>query len=297
MTVKVLSNSGWGADLAHAVDGLLYAVTHRVPVELYLPVPWQYTTGRRHQDPVCPTADLDCYFLAHSNCSTKSRRSGGPLEKAHFWVPWKGFLGQASWQWMILQYATRAQTWLRHKAVDLAATVPLPTPCAVVHVRRADVVLHGRFSRRYHKIAEYMSSVMSSLPPQQQRQLGPHILLLTDDANAIAEALAYNRRHNLHYQWHYFDRPRHKGPEGGWENQIPSTDPEWEVVVLHATFLLIRRCNLLVHSKSNLADYYYAVMSQANAAVQRIDLDASKSHEQIHNAQNAETVRVSSRFN
>jgi hypothetical protein len=312
MITKILSNSGWGADLSHVVDGLLYAVTNDVPVQLVFPVPWQYTVGRLQQNnnrPVCPTADLSCYFLPLSNCETTTRRSQhwriGPLSsesKAHYLYPWHGFYSKSDDRIQsLLQYATRPQTWLRRKAVALAATLDdLPTDCSVMHVRRSDVVLHGVFSRAYHKISEYVRAASPLL--------GPNVLLLTDDANAIAEALAYNSRrrnndkHTIH--WFYLDRPRHKGPEGGWENQIPSQNPEWEVVVLHATFLLIQRCNLLVHSKSNLADYYFATMKlrqqqevTTTPRVTRIDLDEFRNHNEVHNANNVETTRISTRYN
>jgi len=340
---KVLSNSGWGADVSHVVDGLSYALQHRVPVYPVFPVPWQYATGRSHrQDPVCPQADLSCYFLPLNRCmasaaattqagrtfaQNRPRWNQGPLtaaSQARYLVPpWKSFYHDESTLWL-LEYATRAQTWLRHKAVDLAATVPLPTSCSVLHVRRADVVLHGRFSRAYHKLGEYIKAAGP--------QLSRHILLLTDDANAISEALAYNARRRQKQQqsrqlpqgvdtsvrssssltwqqqqeqeieWFYLDRPRHKGPEGGFENQIPSEDPEFEVVALLAEFLLVQRCNLLVHSKSNLADYFYAIMLTSarhngnGKMLQKIDIDQYKDHARIHNANNAETVRFSKEF-
>lgn len=63
--------------------------------------------------------------------------------------------------------------------------------------------------------------------------------------------------------------------------------------MLHATFLLIQRCNLLVHSKSNLADYFFAVMKEANPNAQHIDLDADRNHYEIHNLRNMESVKLS----
>jgi hypothetical protein len=142
------------------------------------------------------------------------------------------------------------------------------------------VVLHGKFSRRYRAVREYLQAV-----PVQHRNL----LLLTDDENAVSEAL---HRHPQ-YSWFSLDRPRHKGSEGGWENQVPSDDPAWEVVALHAEFLLVQQCDVLVHSKSNLADYYYAIMLQTNSAATHVDLDADTDHHKIHRADNAASVQIS----
>jgi len=172
----------------------------------------------------------------------------------------------------------------------------------VIHVRRADVVLHGKFSRRYHPIREYVDALCederrlkgeeggassATVCPELLRQ--KPLLLLTDDSNAIKEALAQYPQ----LKWQYIDRPRHRGSEGGWENQIPSGDPASEVVALHAAFTLARRCNVIVHTKSNLADYLYAVMTLANPMTRRLDLDRDRPHGKIHSQRNAETVSLS----
>ena len=92
------------------------------------------------------------------------------------------------------------------------------------------------------------------------------------------------------------DRSRHHGSAGGWENQIPSEDPREEVVMLHAAFELVKQCQCLVHSKSNLADYLYAIMTLHNPRVQRIDIDRNKQNNKIHRARNAETVWISTQY-
>lgn len=75
----------------------------------------------------------------------------------------------------------------------------------MIHVRRGDVVLHGKFSRAYHKISEYLQTA--------RHLMSPNILLLTDDANAVTEALAHRKlpRADFPLTWYYIDRPRHHG--------------------------------------------------------------------------------------
>jgi hypothetical protein len=272
--VKHTSGSGWGVDLSHVVDGLLLAMSDRVPVLIKTPNNWQYGEN-----------GLDGYFLPLTNCTHTALTSTTTKKpRIAYNFQWRGFHRPLSVAWL-LQHATRPRSWLRQRAVAVAESVGLPSneTCTVVHVRRADVVLHGKFSRRYRPIQDYLQAMSSTLTSR-------NIFLLTDDANAIVEALRYTN-----YNWFYIDRPRHKGAAGGWENQIPSHDSVWEVVVLHAAFWLLQtRCNaLLVHSKSNLADYLYATMLQSNPSAQRIDLDANERHERVHNLVNARSVEIS----
>jgi hypothetical protein len=99
--------------------------------------------------------------------------------------------------------------------------------CSVIHVRRADVVLHKRDSRKYFPISEYLKRL-----PNEHKKPGSTILLLMDDANAIEEAHEFYPQIN----WKYLNRTRHRGTEGGWENQTPSKSPKMEVIVILATF-------------------------------------------------------------
>lgn len=309
---KYTSGSGWGVDWSHVVDGLLLAVDEQVPVHIRMPPDWQYAVG------VCPTQDWQCYVLPLTNCwshhafhknntlrvsqeekswhSLRSAANNNYINhhkdnhhNAIFYIyQWRGFAQLPSVRWL-LHYAMRGQTWLRHDAVRLAAQVGLSSPCLAIHVRRGDVVLHGRFSRRYHALSEYLNA----LEQQGYDLMNANLLLLTDDANAIIEA---TQRYSQ-YRWYYIDRPRHVGPSGGWEHQVPSHNPAWEVTVLHASVLLLQQhCHVLVHTKSNLADYYYAMMLVTNnnlPPAQHIDLDAPVPHHQIHNRDNAQSVQLS----
>lgn len=102
---------------------------------------------------------------------------------------------------------------------------PLLTP-----VRRGDVVLRDPRPRRYHAIEEYMDHT---------NNVTKTVLLLTDDENAVEEALYLFPE----YKWVYF---RYRGAEGGWENHIPSDNPMQEVVALLSIFRLARKCRSML---------------------------------------------------
>lgn len=287
---KKISGSGWGIDMAHVIDGLQYAVNRRQRVHMVVPLQWQYLVGKppQLQDPLCPAANLDCYFLPMTTCSPDPHMLSWTRQQGSvaFHYPWRGFSSTNAW---LLEYATRPQTWLRKQAFDLASSTGLlaeKSSCIVLHVRRNDVVRHGKFSRRYHPVREYVDAA------QRQGLLttsGHNVLLLTDDANAVIEAKHYYPE----FHWHYLERPRHHGNEGGWEHHIPSNNASLEVAILHASFVLVQHCNALVHSKSNLADYFLAVMRLRNPQAQHIDIDKDKLHQDIHNERNSRSIKIS----
>ena len=87
----------------------------------------------------------------------------------------------------------------------------------------------------------------------------PSIFLLTDDDNAVEEALKfYPDRH-----WKYFKRQRQRGSSTGWEGHTPSLDPAAEVVTILATFNLVKDCSALVYGTSNYAYYIWEYMRQS----------------------------------
>jgi Alpha-(1,6)-fucosyltransferase N- and catalytic domains len=240
---KDMVSSGWASDWTHVMDGLQYALDNAVPFALEQRGPWHYAASSQNNKTTtttCPSQGVSCYFLNITNCSYgKYQRAKIAKErvsydtKAHTWL---------------YDYATRPQQWLRRDVYNyVAQQMHIVAPCTVLHVRRADVVLHGKSSRRYHNISEYMTHIEQQ--QQQQQQSTKNVFLLTDDQNAIDEA-----QHDFpDYHWMYLNRPRHRGAEGGWENQVPSKDPKFEVVVLLSTFKLVERCHAMVHSSSSLA--------------------------------------------
>jgi len=146
----------------------------------------------------------------------------------------------------------RQQTWLRHAVFQYLAhpenmffsghASSLQAPCAVIHVRRGDVILHGQSSRRYFAIREYIEKGGEALE-------GKQLLLLTDDQNAIEEAIGQFPDRN----WTYVNRTRFRASSGGWENTAPSKNPKLETIIILAEFALAQRCTVFVHSYSSFA--------------------------------------------
>ena len=123
--------------------------------------------------------------------------------------------------------------------------------CTVFHVRRGDIVTHGGITRRYFPISDYVKHMNSSKVSNPNH----YVLLLTDDSNAINEAHEFFPYLNIKF----FDRPRHKGSNHGtvWEDQTPSRDPAFEVIVMMATFELAQECSAIVWGQSGFAAYVY----------------------------------------
>lgn len=248
---KLMWNSGWGADLRNVIDGLQEAIKTNRPMQLFTKQPWHYA----HSPPdrsVCPSKDYRCYFLDLSNCKPDSKNFTGNLWNQKIRLD----RNPGSWYY---EFVTRQKTWLRQKVMRFSSKVNITTPCTVAHVRRADIVLHKNRIRRYHEIDDYVERMDKSTK---------NIFLLTDDDNAVGEALTKFPEYN----WMYIDRPRHKGAEGGFENQIPSKNPKFEVIVLLSIFRLVKQCSTLIHTKSGFALLLRRAMAQEGLRVVNIDL-------------------------
>ena len=253
---KHMWSSGWGADWANIVDGLWMALRVKQPFQI-MDNHWHYAAKKDGSAPVCPLKTKDCYFLPMSRCKPRDDRK----HPVPFYGPGQPRYIDEVNRWY-LSFATRPQQWLRKEVHDFVGTIDLPSPCSVMHVRRGDVVLHGKQARRYHAIEEYVDAAGSNLAKT--------IFLITDDANAITEA----RTKFPKYNWIIIDRPRYQGKEGGWEKHIPSDDPKLETVVLLSIFELAKRCDVFVHSRSNLSDYIAGIMMSAHGEkFQRIQID------------------------
>ena len=183
--------------MKNVVDGLYHAIKTNQPIQMKAVTPWHYAAGksdRRRSNsvarPVCPSKDMYCYFLNLTNCSPGADVYDGNLaSRLEF------FKDPGSW---LLEYATRPQTWLRREVYQYSSKVNITEPCTAMHVRRADIVLHRKSARRYREIDEYMNVLSNGTR---------NIFLMTDDHNAIGEAL-----HKYpEYNWMYIDRPRHRG--------------------------------------------------------------------------------------
>ena len=270
---KHMWSSGWGADWSNVIDGLRMAVRVKQPFQI-MDNHWHYAAKKDGSAPVCPLKTKDCYYLPMSRCKPRDERK---YKDAFYGPAQPRYIDELN-HWY-LHFATRPQQWLRKEVHDFVQTIDLPSPCSVVHVRRGDVVLHGQHARRYHAIEEYVTAAGGNLTKT--------IFLITDDANAISEARAKYPNHD----WVIIDRPRYQGKEGGWERHIPSDDPKLETVVLLSIFELVKRCDVLVHSRSNLSDYIAGIMSSARREkFKRIAIDLDQT---LYSEKHQESYKIS----
>jgi len=285
---KKMWSSGWGADFSVIIDGLQYAMNIQRPLQMYnkrQDIGWHYAAMKDGTKPVCETRDMYCYFLNLTKCPPKPGKKGKRLADGYDLDDGASYTTTRRGYWL-LEYATRMQAWLRREVYLYSTTkINLTLPCAAIHVRRSDIVLHETESRRYRKIEEYVEA----LPDKNNTH---NLFLMTDDTNAIGEALHKYPQYN----WMYIDRPRFKGTSGGWENQIPSSDPKYEVVVLLSIFRLVRQCHTLIRTYGNFADLLRSEMLFGNSdkdagKLQHIDLDEGDPNS--HRPQNMYTVNVS----
>ena len=281
VVTKYMLNAGLGADLDHMVDGILFGLQHNRPFQVYRQgkkKPWHYAARSNGSRATCPTKDFYCYFLNISNCAPTKQS----LEKGPFLT--HGYNKQFGIGRWMLEYIARPQTWLRRAVYEFVQTrIKLSTPCTVFHVRRADIVLHGNWSRRYRPIEEYVQAAKNHSVLSHQ-----NILLLTDDANAIDEALAQFPD----YHWMYIQRKRHRGTEGGFENQIPSQNPQEELIILLSILQLVQQCSALVHTTGNFAELLWGEMD-SRSTVARINLDELDTKHDLFSANNSRSVHLS----
>ena len=240
---KKMWNSGLSKDFRNVVDGLKHVteVAHR-PFEVTLQ-PWHYASPKPFNisTAACSSQDMYCYFLPLSNCpripANETIKKIGFFDRQAVLGP-RLFIRPARWYF---EYISRPQTWLRYRVYKFVQQQKVVAPCTAMHVRRGDIITHGKQSRRYFSIAEYLNT---------STQIERNVLLLTDDHNAIGEALHDFPNRN----WMYIDRPRYRGSEGGFERHLPSNDPILEMTVLLSTFRLVRRCMSMIRASSAFGD-------------------------------------------
>jgi hypothetical protein len=280
--VKMWS-SGFGADMTNLKRALSHSLYAGRPMEVTT-YPWHYAApdeankgNKVRSKPACPLLTMYCYFLKLSSCE---QAAPGVLPEPE-WVKGELFVPHDHDPWLE-EYMARPQTWLRHEVYMFVKNQTIQQPCTVIHVRRSDVIDHNAESRKYHAISEYINA-------SAKIQIQPNILLLTDDQNAVGEAKTVFPE----YHWMVLDRPRWKALEGGFERQLPSSDPIFEMKVLLSTFRLIRKCQSLVHTKSNLGSLFKYELLKANNSAQVYNLDYGKSFKEIHNTKNKRTWALS----
>ena len=255
---RVMWSSGWGADFINVVYGLINAVEFRRPLAIanFDDHGWHYSAVKSDgSNPTCPAKDLSCYFLPMTNCAPRREDN----DEAYPNITYEYEQRYVA----VYNYVTRPYQWLRREVYHFVHQLEqqIVQPCSVMHVRRTDVVLHGDSSRKYYPVSAYVD-----LLPEDRRQ---DIFLLTDDADAIDEAHEFYPNLN----WHYINRTRFRGAEGGWENQTPSKNPKQEVVTILGTFKLAKRCDTFVHGHSVFSDEIYRAMTEGGKTVNRLRVD------------------------
>lgn len=237
---------------------------------------WHYSANKDDgSNQTCSERDLTCYFLPYHNCGSlsdiRNNYAIDIVENEEVVLPAECDIFDERGRNAYL-FMTRKQLWLRRAVFDFKqrfkAKLSPESDCTVVHARRADVILHdGDLARRYFPIADYIKLI----PKEKLDDTMHTIFLLTDDQNAIDEAHEFFP--DLRFK--YFNRTRHRGSEGGWENQTPSRNPELETVTLLATFDLASECSAMVHGHSNFAKYITEQMklTRRDVNIFRVDAD------------------------
>lgn len=274
---RYMWGSGWSADFWNINLGLIHALHYRVPcimttwekdnrhIGVERTHPWNYAANKKdHGSPnqtslVCEAGDTTCYFLPYHGCGLIDELKNDSSVELLEGVEDKGFDGSGIDKevgWSAYLFVTRKQLWLRRAVFDYKEKFKLATnwseksDCTVMHVRRADVILD---TRRYYPVAYYVDMI----PEEKLSNPNHHVLLLTDDSDAIEEANEFFPN----IKWDYFNRPRHNGSESKLEDHTPSGDPALEVIVIMSLFDLVQDCSTLVHGQSGFSNYMYQYMT------------------------------------
>jgi hypothetical protein len=257
---QILSNSGFSANVGLNSKSFISANRHNetfVNVKKDLDRFWRYTDWPNGSH-VCPSVDMDCYFLPLSNC----KGNLGQKDDMHGEKSFNVNGGRNTW---IRVYMLRPQQWIRKRIYNLRKTLaPIQLPCTVMHVRRTDAVLeqNWRKNRNYFPLSDYVERVPSN---------HKSIILLTDDQSAIDEAHEFYSNRT----WIYINRTRHRGTQGGYNGHIPSGNPIHEVTVILAEMQLAANCQHLVHTKSGFRELLLQQMQikhgSKNIVVSKID--------------------------
>ncbi|KAG7372698.1 hypothetical protein IV203_018841 [Nitzschia inconspicua] len=309
-------SSGLGADFINVNRGLFQAVLFQRPFQITDFYPWHYAAGKgdnlaNESMAACPSRDIYCYFLPLSACPVGEESSENETLLDTFYAEDTPLIlptnnndhddnyryqiaDDTVYQW-IFEYATRPQTWLWRKVYEYKQSrLNLTTPCMVMHVRRADVIHHSDGNaRRYFSIAEYVNASKRAniIPPYDDEIPPPNIFLITDDANAIGEALTEFPTFN----WMYIRRKRYKADEGGWEEQTPSRDYVFEMTTLLSILELAPQCSAIVHGQSSFADLVVRSMEShpggRNLRIARVDDNIP-----IYDATNSQFRNVSKEY-
>jgi hypothetical protein len=129
-------------------------------------------------------------------------------------------------------------------------------PCAVMHVRRGDILLHDGQSRFFLSVANYVHAGRYYLDEFGIKT----IFLLTDSQMAIDEALRCEKEYPeicAGINWRYLDKKRWLAGEGGWENPFPSGSSVEELYNIQLEFALAQSCEFTIFGESGYSERVY----------------------------------------
>lgn len=131
--------------------------------------------------------------------------------------------------------------------------------CAVMHVRRGDVVMHRSGGRAYLSIEAYVRAGRGMMDALGVRT----VLLFTDSQGAIDEALRCEKDFPdvcKGVKWRFIDKKRWVGAEGGWENPFPSGNATEELLIVLTEFALAQKCSMAILGNSGYGEMIYKHM-------------------------------------
>lgn len=235
-----LTSHGFGVDIMGNIANVMWqrALTRGLPFWVS-DKHWHYAKG------VCEDESLGCYFKHVGwNCvpGIKPYAFGESLDGL--------CCSKERLQYFAYEYLTQPlpkyQQLLESRAESMR--VPHGEPCAALHVRRGDSLLNKGYNNsgtavyRNVSVAEYMEDARPWLDHFKVK----HMLLMSDDADAVIESRAFAQ-----YTWHTLDRKRFTSANGvGWENHFPAGSRATEVVDILALRAAVRPCSLLIGSQS-----------------------------------------------
>jgi len=89
------------------------------------------------------------------------------------------------------------------------------------------------------------------------------IVLFTDSISAIEEAMNCTKDYPdvcEGIKFRYVDKKRWYGAEGGWENHLPSGDPQLELYHIQAELVLATKCSMIITGSSSYGEKLKAEM-------------------------------------
>lgn len=286
--LKGIIASGYNADAMHLADKLRVALYVNIPFQAapvrlgqrIIPPFWSDKLGWSYTYGACPSNFLDCLFLDHSPCPAIDVQihddpRGGMVDHKRFedykfeirdtfdWynkavgigtdqpdvIGLEGLHGKASVH-IAYSYLFRPKYIMRKEVQRRVDTFSMEDAlCSIMHVRRGDSVFHPNQGRAYIAVETYVRAAR----PMMDALGIKHILLFTDSAKAIEEALRCETDFPEvcgGIKWRYIEKKRWVAGEGGWENPYPSGNVTEELFVIQNEFALAQKCAMAIVGES-----------------------------------------------